>query len=115
MEDSMPIPQQDINTNWILVSPDETIAQIQANLSADRKVRAYQYIVFTTSAGNYIVARWLEIEQLAATSGQDIRTTPIGTLQGLPKPVIGIEQNSMGISAAGEERDAQPGKRLVIL
>src|SRR5438046_10676796 len=36
-------------------------------------------------------------------------------LKGLPKPVIGIEQNSMGLSSAREERDAQPGKRLVIL
>src|SRR5687767_14008309 len=104
MEDSMPIPQEDINTNWILVSPDETIAQIQANLSADRKVRGYHCIVLTTSAGNYIVARWLEIEQLAAASAQDIRNTPIGTLQGLPKPVICIVQDSMGISAAREER-----------
>ena len=36
-------------------------------------------------------------------------------LKGLPKPVIGIEQNSMGLTSAREERDAQPGKRLVIL
>lgn len=111
----MPIPQKDINTNWIWVAPNETIGQIQAKLSADRKVRAYQYIVFATSDTNYIVARWFEIEQIAAASGQDIRGTPIRMLQGLPKPVIGIEQNSMGLSAAGEERDAQPGKRLVIL
>ena len=66
----------------------------------DRKVRAYKYIVFATRDGNYIVARWLEIEQLAAASGQDIRGTPIGMLKGLPKPVIGIEQNSMGLSSA---------------
>jgi CHAT domain len=115
MEDSMPIPQADINTNWVWVAPDETIGQIQAKLAADRKVRAYQYIVFATSDGNYIVARWFEIEQIAAASGQDVRGTPIRMLQGLPKPVIGIEQNSMGLSAAREERDAQPGKRLVIL
>jgi hypothetical protein len=114
MEGSMPIPQEDINTNWIWVSPNEMVGQIQAKLSADRNVRAYQYIVFATPDGKYIVARWLEIEQLAA-SGQDIRGTPIGMLSGLPKPVIGIEQNSMGLSSAREERDAQPGKRLVIL
>jgi hypothetical protein len=115
MEVAMPIPQEDINTNWIWVAPNETVGSIQAKLPADRKVRAYKYIVFATSDGNYIVARWLEIEQIAAASGQDIRSTPIGMLQGLPKPVIGIEQNSMGLSAAGEERDSQPGKRLVIL
>ena len=57
---------------------------------------------------------WVEIEEIAA-GGQDIRGTPIGMLKGLPKPVIGIEQNSMGLSSAREERDAQPGKRLVIL
>jgi CHAT domain-containing protein len=111
----MPIPQADINTNWLWVAPNETVGQIQARLPADRKVRAYKYIVFATSDSNYIVARWLEIEQIAAASGQDIRATPIGMLKGLPKPVIGIEQNSMGLSAAGEERDSQPGKRLVIL
>src|SRR4051812_37176822 len=115
MEDSMPIPQEDINTNWIWVAPNETIGQIQAKLPAERQARAYTYIAFALSDTNYIVARWLEIEQLAAASGQDIRGTPIGVLQGLPKPVIGIEQNSMGISMAREERDAQPGRRLVIL
>jgi hypothetical protein len=115
MEVAMPIPQADINTNWIWVAPNETVEQIQARLPADRKVRAYKYIIFATNDGNYIVARWLEIEQIAAASGQDIRSTPIGMLQGLPKPVIGIEQNSMGLNAAGEERDSQPGKRLVIL
>jgi hypothetical protein len=115
MEVAMPIPQADINTNWIWVAPNETVEQIQARLPADRKVRAYKYIIFATNDGNYIVARWLEIEQIAAASGQDIRGTPIGMLKGLPKPVIGIEQNSMGLSSAREERDSQPGKRLVIL
>ena len=111
----MPIPQEDINTNWVWVSPDEPVRQIQAKLSADRKVRAYQYIVFATRAGSYIVVRWLEIEQLAAASGQDIRGTPISMVEGLPAAVLGIEQNSMGLRAAREERDSQPGKRLVIL
>src|SRR3982750_2652918 len=111
----MPIPQEDINTNWVWVAPDETITQIQAKLPADRNMRAYKYIVFAIGAGTYIVARWFEIEQIAAASKQDIRGTPIRMLQGLPKPVIAIEQNSMGISSAREERDAQPGKRLVIL
>src|SRR5438477_611715 len=111
----MPIPQADINTNWVWVAPSEAVGQIEAKLPADRNVRAYKYIVFATSDGKYIVARWLEIEQIAAASGQDIRGTPIGMLSGLPKPVIGIEQNSMGLSMAREERDAQPGKRLVIL
>jgi hypothetical protein len=114
MEGIMPIPQADINTNWIWVAPSETVAQIQAKLPADRNVRAYKYIVFPTTGGNYVVARWLEIEAIAA-GGQNILGTPIGMLKGLPKPVIGIEQNSMGISSAREERDAQPGKRLVIL
>ena len=111
----MPIPQEDINTNWVWVAANDPVGQIQNRLSADRKLRAYQYLVFAAGGGSYIVARWLEIEQIAAASGQDIRGTPIGMLKGLPKPVIGIEQNSMGISSAREERDAQPGKRLVIL
>src|SRR5215213_9702798 len=104
MEGTMPIPQEEINTNWIWVSANETVGQIQAKLPADRKVRAYKYIVFATTDGNYVVARWLEIEQIAASSGQDIRGTPIGMLKGLPKPVIGIEQDSMGLTSAREER-----------
>ena len=104
----MPIPQEDINTNWIWVAPDETIAQIQAKLPAERQARAYKYIVFTAGDSSYIVARWFEIEQIAASSKQDVRGTPIRMLQGLPKPVIGVEQNSMGINAAREERDSQP-------
>ncbi len=111
----MPIPQEDINTNWIWVASNETVGQIQAKLPAERQVRAYKYIVFATNDGNYIAARWFEIEAIAAASGKDIRGTPIGMLQGLPQPVIGIEQNSMGLNAATEERDAQPGKRLVVL
>jgi hypothetical protein len=111
----MPIPQKDINTNWILVSPDETVGQIRARLPADRNQRAYQYIVFPSRDGNYIVARWVEIEQIAKASGQDIRGTPIGMLQGLAPPVASVEQDSMGINAAGELRDEQPRKRLVVL
>jgi hypothetical protein len=116
MEVAMPIPQEDINTNWIWVAPNETVGQIQARLPAERQVRAYKYIVFENRDGTYTVARWLEIEQLAAAAaGKDIRGTPINMLQGLPKPVIGIEQSSMGLTSAKEERDAQPGRRLVIL
>jgi len=115
MEVTMPIPQEDINTNWIWVAPNETVGQIQGKLPADRKVRAFKYIVFETRDGTYIVVRWIEIEQLAAARGQDIRGTPISMLQGLPMPVIGIEQDSMGLTAAREERDAQPGRRLVVL
>ena len=59
-----PIPQEDINTNWVWVSSNEPVGQLQAKLSADRKVRAYQYIVFATNAGTYVVARWYEIEQI---------------------------------------------------
>src|SRR6187455_2149663 len=99
MEVSMPIPQEDINTNWIWVSQNETVGQIRDKLPPDRNVGAYKYIVFATDAGTYIVARWVEIERIAAASGQDIRGTPIGMLKGLPQPVIGIEQNSMGIKA----------------
>ena len=79
----MPIPQEDINTNWVWVSQSETVGQIQAKLSPDRNVRAYQYIVFATNVGTYVVARWLEIEQIAAAGGQDIRGTPIGMLKRL--------------------------------
>jgi hypothetical protein len=111
----MPIPQQEINTNWMWVSATETVGQIHARLPADRNERAYKYVVFQSGDGNYVVVRWIEVEQLAAAAGQDIRELPIGSLQGLPKSVIGVEQSGMGLAAAREERDAQPGKRLVIL
>src|SRR5262245_14567298 len=111
----MPIPQDDINTNWALVVQNDTVGQIQAGLPADRNVRAFKYIAFATGDCNFSVGACLDIDQISGVSGPDIRKTPICMPQVVPKPVIGIEQDAMGIKASRAERDAQPGKRIVIL
>ena len=111
----MPIPQEEINTHWIQVVANETIGEVLARLPADRAARAYVYIVFPVAGGRYVVARWVEIEQIALRMAQDTRHLPLGSLQGLPEPVEAVEGDSIARSAAREQRDAQPGKRLVIL
>lgn len=111
----MPIPQEEINTKWIQVAEDETVGAVLARLPGDRTQRAFFYIVLPVAGGRYIVARWIEVEQIAAQTGQDIRGLRFASLPGLPQPVEAVERDSMGISAAREQRDAQPGKRLVVL
>jgi hypothetical protein len=111
----MPIPQEEINTDWILASAGEEVAAVQSRLPAARAERAYKYVVWAVEGGRYIVVRWIEIEDIARAQGAGVLQQPIGALPGLPKPVEGVEQASIGRQAAFELRDAQPGKRLVVL
>ena len=62
----MPIPQEEINTKWIQVAEDETVGAVLARLPGDRTQRAFFYIVLPVAGGRYIVARWVEVEQIAA-------------------------------------------------
>src|SRR6266542_3928789 len=111
----MPIPDADIGKNWIAAALNETVAAVLARLPERRGERAFKYLVLPTDDGRFVVVRWAEIEQIAAAAKQDIRGLAIGSLAGLPQPVAGVEQDSMGLQAARELRDRQPGKRLVIL
>lgn len=111
----MPIPQEDLITNLLVVAATDTVAEVQSRLPANRGDRAYKYIVWAAEGGRYIVARWLEVEDIARTQSQNIMQTAIGALPGLPKPVEAVEQDSMGLPSANRLRDEQPGKRLVVL
>jgi CHAT domain len=111
----MPIPQEDIITNVLVADANETVAQVQSRLPANRGDRAYKYVVWAVQGGRYIVVRWLEIEEIARTQRQNIMQTAIGALPDLPQPVEAVEQDSMGLNNANRLRDEQPGKRLVIL
>jgi len=111
----MPIPQEDIITNVLVADANETVAQVQSRLPANRGDRAYKYVVWAVEGGRYIVVRWLEIEEIAQAQSQNIMQTAIGALPGLPQPVEAVEQDSMGLNNANRLRDEQPGKRLVIL
>jgi len=111
----MPIPQEDIITNLIVVAAADTVAEVQSRLPANRGDRAYKYVVWAVEGGRYIVVRWLEIEEIARARSENIMQTPIGALPGLPKSVEAVEQDSMGLQNANRLRDEQPGKRLVVL
>jgi hypothetical protein len=111
----MPIPQENLITNLIVVDAGETIAQVQSRLPANRSDRAYKYVVWAVESGRYIVVRWLEIEDIARMQSQNITQMPIGTLPGLPQPVESVEQNSIGNQEANHLRDEQPGRRLVVV
>src|SRR5689334_14593361 len=111
----MPIPQDEISTNWIWASASETVAQVRARLPGNRNEAAYKYIVWAAGGGRYVVVRWYEIEDLARMQGAGILQQPIGSLVGLPPAVEGADRDSTSKQAAGELRDAQPGKRLVVL
>jgi len=111
----MPIPQENLITNFIVVVASETVAQVQSRLPANRGDRAYKYLVWAVEGGRYVVVRWLEIEDIARTQSQNIIQTAIGALPGLPQPVEAVEQNNIGQQDANHLRDEQPGKRLVVL
>ena len=111
----MPIPEGELNKGYILVAAGDQIGQIRDRLPANAGARAYTYVVWPLPSGQYQVVRWLEIEALAGANAQITLTSAIGSLPGLPAPVAAVEQDSMGLSGAREQRDAQPGKRLVVL
>lgn len=92
----MLIPEKDINTNSILIAAQETVDQVLARLPADRAARAFLYIVLPVADGRYVVARWLEIEQIAVRMSQDRRELPLSSLQDLLKPVAAVERDNVG-------------------
>jgi CHAT domain len=111
----MPIPSDDLEKQFIIATPDATVADLLARLPTDRNQRVFSYVVLPGADGRYIVVRWLEVEQIAAGIGQQALDQLFANLPGLPKPVVGVEQQSMGLRAARDLRDEQPGKRLVVL
>ena len=111
----MPIPINELEQKFIFATPDKTIGELLGRLPGDRNERAFVYVVLPVAGGRYVVVRWLEVEQIAAGLGQDVRGMRLSSLPGLPEPVAAVEQNSMGIRAARELRNQQPGRRLVVL
>ena len=111
----MPIPINELEQKFILATPDQTIGELLGRLPGDRNERAFVYVVLPVAGGRYIVVRWLEVEQIADGLGQDVRGMRFSSLPGLPEPVAAVEQHSMGIRAARELRNQQPGRRLVVL
>lgn len=111
----MPIPADDLDTQFILATANDTVGALLARLPADRSRRVYTYVVLPVAGERYVVARWLEVERIAAAKGPRIQDQRFADLPGLPDPVEGVEQHSMGLRAARALRDKQPGKRLVVV
>ncbi|MFN8566096.1 MAG: hypothetical protein U0Z44_00965 [Kouleothrix sp.] len=111
----MPIPTSELNRRYLLVAASDTVAAVRDQLPARRAERAYVYVVWPTGAGRFVVVRWDEIEALARADPGAALASLIGGLPGLPDPVAAVEQDGMGIGTAREQRDNQPGRRLVVL
>jgi hypothetical protein len=111
----MPIPDDELHKNYVLAALDETVGQVRGRLPDNRGERAFKYLVLPAGDGRYVVVRWVEVEQLAQSTGGAILATPFRALAGLPAPSAAVEQGSMGLNAATRLRDEQPGKRLVVL
>ena len=111
----MPISATEINTRWILASQDATIGQLLARLPNERTARISYYLVLPTGSDSYIVVQWLEVEQIAAWMGQDIRGRRIQDLLALSHSIVAVEQASLDDQEARALRDAHPARRLLVL
>jgi hypothetical protein len=110
----MPIPAEDVYTSFLVVAPNTFVKDVLKQLPQQRNQRVWMYVIVPAAGGRYLAVLWREIEEIARTLG-DIDRLPISQLEGLPQPVEGVEQGSMGKRAAQDLQAAQPGKRLVVL
>jgi hypothetical protein len=127
--------------DFVVFPADATVASIYGQLPKALKDRAYLYIL--VPVGNqYVVARWIEIEEIGRLSGYDITGvriidlakltvrsgyTPAGQalsleLAGLSlttllrrlQPADCADEQSTATQQAREARDTHPGKRLIV-
>src|SRR5690349_1736232 len=110
----MPIPAEDVFTSFVVVTPNTTVKNVLKQLPTQRNDRVFTYVIVPMGGGRYLAVLWKEIEEIAQHMG-DIELLPISALEGLPQPVEGVEQSSMGKQAALALQSAQPGNRLVVL
>jgi hypothetical protein len=110
----MPIPLEDLVTDFLFVDEHTTVREALARLPERRTERFYAYVVVPVAADRFIVVRWHQVEALLAQSGTDILTQPLATLPGMPAPSAAVEQSS-NRQQSEWLRDKQPGKRLIVL
>ncbi|MFN8481381.1 MAG: CHAT domain-containing protein [Kouleothrix sp.] len=111
----MPIPEDELTKDFVLADASEQLGAIRDRLPTNAAARNNTYIVWPLASGRYQAVYWKEIEALGRANAQITLANTLVSLPGLPGPVEAVEQNSMGLGAARDRRDAQPGKRLVVL
>jgi hypothetical protein len=115
----MPIPEDKIQRNFILVEPSDTVGQVleQIHNPSDRNAQLYTFVVVPAGDGRYLALYWADIEKIAR--GQPDPRALLGLrlldLPGLPAPVEAVERDSIGWQEAKRLRYNQPGKVLVVL
>jgi hypothetical protein len=110
----MPIPLDDLITDFLLVGEHTTVSEALARLPERRTERFYTYVIVPVADGRFIVARWHQVEEIAVQAGANLLNQPLATLPGMPAPSVAVEQSS-NKQQAEWLRDAQPGRRLVVL
>ncbi len=145
------MPVREFRSDLLLLPAGTTVGEALAKLPADvvtsgtgqttrdRTQRAYSYVVVPRPDGQFLLARWFEIEMIAAIVNTDLRALALANVPDLltgrdldaltirgPKgltardliqllaPVAGLDRDTHTQDDAKRARDAHPGQRLVI-
>ena len=111
----MPLPLDRLKTNFIMAQPGATGASIAAQLPAEGSARDYTYVLLPDTQGGYIVVFWRRLVQLAQRAGQNIASTVLEQLPGLPPASMAVERADLSEQEARQLRRSQPNRRLVVL
>lgn len=143
----MPIPSEELTITYANGAPafislpaGATVRDALAALPAGRTDRAWTYALAPLPGGQFVVARWIEVELLAHASRADITDRRLDELQAIAQqidpsvevamgakklragelpgrfaPTEAHEQASLSMARARQLRDAHPGARLVVL
>lgn len=132
-----------LNTDFILVPADTTVGSAYAQLPKEsREKLAFTYVLAPLADGTYFAARWVEIEEIGRRAGigavRSVKLTdlaalpaPVGPavpggypkladysfadLQRLLTPAEAAEKSQTTTQDVPDIRNANPGKRLVVL
>ncbi|MCS6938809.1 MAG: CHAT domain-containing protein [Roseiflexaceae bacterium] len=132
-------------SDCLVAEETASLWQIYAMLPSDRTDRLYRFVVVPLADGTFIVARWIEVEEivhrlmryedvrrwtlpeLAATPlPQDyvepeehvvakLKDVPLATLIQRLAPVQGLDRQATATHQARTIRDGHPGRRVVVL
>lgn len=58
-----------LETNFLIVSAEQTVEAVYAMLPEQRNDRAFMYILADLGNARWFVARWIEIEEIARLAG----------------------------------------------
>lgn len=130
-----------LETNFLIVSAEQTVEAVYAMLPEQRNDRAFMYILADLGNARWFVARWIEIEEIARLAGtnrvrfsklrylvriNDQLSNPdpgryaklahldLSGLQALLEPTDAIDKDTSTTQEARDLRDQHPAKRVVV-